>query len=159
MKQFLLPIFLLALFTAACGGTNKTTRPTTDRNKPTKNKQSVYFENSETLTPLLDQAAEEGKIVFLDFYTDWCLPCKLMDEDVFTDPGVADYFNDNFINYKVNAEKGNGVNLRVVFNVGVYPTLIFVDSRGRELVRREGAAYPTDLMALGNEALAKLQAN
>ena len=152
MKYFCLPL-VLTLFLAACGGAPKP-GPSIERPPSSPVASTVHFEDSETLSPLLDRAAAEGKIVFLDFYTDWCLPCKLMDEDVFTDPRVCQHFNDNFINYKVNAEVGNGVNLRVVFEVGVYPTLIFVDARGRELVRREGAAYSTDLLNLAAEAQA-----
>ena len=155
MKNLCL-LLLLALFLAACGGAPKL-GPSIERPPSSPAASTVQFEDSETLTPLLDRAAAEGKIVFLDFYTDWCLPCKLMDEDVFTDPQVYQHFNANFINYKVNAEVGNGVNLRVVFNVGVYPTLIFVDARGRELARREGAAYSTDLLNLAAEAQAAVE--
>lgn len=40
----------------------------------------------------LDQAKAaamaEGKPLFLDFYADWCIPCKRMDAEVFSDPEV-----------------------------------------------------------------------
>lgn len=152
MKKFLIPLLLLTLFCSACSSAQKGSKTSTTKTT-TKTKKGVHFQKSETLTALLDQAALENKVVFVDFYTSWCLPCKLMDEDVFSDSGVASYMNDNFISYKVNAEEGNGVNLKTVFEVVVYPTLLFLDSKGRVLVRKQGAAYPTELMELGEQAM------
>jgi thiol:disulfide interchange protein len=113
----------------------------------------VEFVNSEKLSPLLEMANDKDKIVFVDFYATWCLPCKMMDEDVFTDKNISQYFNKNFINYKVDGEKGNGANLALLYQITVYPTLLFLDGDGKVLVRKEGAAYHTELRALAEEAL------
>ena len=113
----------------------------------------VQFSNSETLTAVLDQALAEDKLVFLDFYTTWCLPCRLMDEEVFPNERVGDFMNENFISYKVDAEKGNGVNLAFVYEVNAYPTLLFLDAKGNVLEKKIGAAFHEELMDLGRRAL------
>ena len=118
--------------------------------------ESVKFTPSDKLTAVLEIAAGEEKLVFVDFYTTWCLPCKLMDEDVFTDKELSEFMNDNFINYKVDAEKGNGANLALLYQVNVFPTLLFLDKNGRVLVRKEGAAYPTELRDMAEEAMANV---
>lgn len=106
-----------------------------------------------TLSAALDRAGEEGKLVFVDFYTDWCLPCKLMDEDVFTDPAFGRFMNERFVSVKVDAEAGNGPKLAALYGVKAYPTLLWVDPSGRVCARREGAAFQTELRALSREAL------
>lgn len=119
----------------------------------------VYFQKSNTLSAILDLADKENKVVFVDMYTDWCLPCKNMDEYVFSDESLGDFMNENFINYKVNTEKGTGPNLRDLYAVAAYPTLLFLNSKGKVLVRKEGSVAQTELMALGNEALSLNVAN
>lgn len=110
------------------------------------------FVKSEKLTAVLDKADAEGKLVFLDVYTSWCLPCKMMDEDVFTDESTATVINKDFISYKVDAEKANGPDLALIYEIKSYPTLLFLDPRGRVLERKEGAAYHTELIALADSA-------
>ena len=115
---------------------------------------AVDFEPTDKLSAAIELAETEGKLVFLDFYTTWCLPCKLMDEEVFSDPAFGAYMNERFVSLKVDAEHGNGPNLAALFSVTSYPTLIFVDRRGRELTRREGSAAQRRLRHLAEEALA-----
>ena len=38
-------------------------------------------------------AKAENKLVFMDFYTDWCGPCKRMAREVFPQKKVGDYMN------------------------------------------------------------------
>ncbi len=144
MKKIMLFISL-SLFFLNCNSTKKVTAV-----------NGVNFTPSDNLTAVLDMAAGKDKLVFVDFYTTWCLPCKLMDEDVFSDKGIGELMNDNFINYKIDAEKGNGPNLALLYQVNVFPTLLFLDEKGRVLVRKEGAAYQTELRSLAEEAMANM---
>lgn len=118
-----------------------------------KPKYGVNWVTTTSLSEAIERAKEEDKLVFLDFYADWCTPCKMMDKDVFSDKPISQLFNDNFVNFKVNGEKGTGPNLAVMFGIQVYPTLIWVDQRGRVLVRKEGAAYHTELKRLARNAI------
>lgn len=120
-------------------------------------KTGVQFTQSETLSDVLDKATAENKLVFVDFYTTWCLPCKLMDQDVFPDRRLGEYMNENFVSYKVNAEQGNGINLATLYNIEGYPTLLFLDSKGNVLERKLGAAYQREMYSLGDAALSAVQ--
>jgi len=108
---------------------------------------------SSKLFPVLDKAEAQDKLVFVDFYTSWCLPCKMMDEDVFPDKALGDFFNKNFISYKVNTERSNGANIAALYGVHTYPTLLFLDAKGNVLERKEGAAYHTELRNMAERAL------
>lgn len=150
---------LLTLSVAACDSNRAVTdsgERTTKTNTPTKKKNTtlVDFVDSDKLRPLLERAERENKLVFIDFYTDWCTPCKIMDENVFRDRRFTDYLNKNFISYKVDAEKGNGTQLASIFGVQVYPTLLFVDKDGLVVERIDGSATQSKLRNAGNRALA-----
>lgn len=100
--------------------------------------QLMNYEIYPSLSEVLLKAEKEDKIVFIDMYADWCLPCKIMDEEVFNDQATADFMNANFINYKVNGERGEGPDLAMIYQVKGYPTHLFVDARGRVLERNLG---------------------
>ncbi|MEZ4948285.1 MAG: thioredoxin family protein [Saprospiraceae bacterium] len=114
---------------------------------------AINFVESERLMPVLDLAEAEQKMVFLDFYTDWCLPCKLMEDEVFTDKEIGDLMNQHFLSMKVNAEGENGRNLAAIFEIKAYPTLLFLDKKGNVLVKKVGAAFHTELKELVQQAI------
>ena len=80
-------------------------------------------------------ASQEGKQVFIDFYTDWCGPCKRMSRETFPKESVGEYMNKHFVNLKINAEKGEGVELAKKYNITAYPTFVVLDAKGNECGR------------------------
>jgi len=98
------------------------------------------------------QAKAEDKLIFVDVYTDWCGPCKRMDKEVFTDSKVADFFNENFINVKANAEK-KGKYYANRYGVRAYPTLLFLNHEGEVVKSISGGHSARGFYRLGEEAL------
>lgn len=93
--------------------------------------QGIQFDKSSSWSDILAKAAQEDKIIFVDAYTTWCGPCKMMDAKVFTDEGVGEFYNANFVNAKIDMEKGEGPALARQYGVRAYPTFLFIDSEGR----------------------------
>ena len=116
---------------------------------------AIDFKDAQNLTEVIDASILQEKLVFLDVYTDWCMPCKMMDEDVFSDQQIGDFFNEHFISYKVNAEKGKGPQIAELYQVPGYPTLLFLDHKGRVLVKKIGVAYQDELLNLAHTAIAR----
>jgi len=79
---------------------------------------------------LLAQAKKENKVIFIDAYTTWCGPCKMMAKKVFPLPEVGAVYNERYINAKIDMEKGEGPALAQRYGVMAYPTYLFVDGNG-----------------------------
>jgi uncharacterized protein YyaL (SSP411 family) len=54
---------------------------------------------------------KEPRKILIDVYTDWCKWCKVMDNDTYSNPVIADYLNKNFYPVKFNAEQKADVTL------------------------------------------------
>ena len=82
---------------------------------------------------LLTQAANENRPVMLDFYADWCPPCKELDEKVFTAPEVVKLSN-NFQNIRVDLTKRHPEQdlLLKRYQVRGVPTVLFFNGKGAE---------------------------
>lgn len=104
-------------------------------------------------TSALELAARENKLVFMDAYTTWCGPCRMMDRQTFKDPRVAEFFNASFVNVKMDMEKGEGPELARQYQVQAYPTLLFVDPAGQIVHRVAGFHNPEQFLELGQAAL------
>lgn len=46
----------------------------------------------------VEKAKAENKLIFVDFYTQWCGPCYNMAQNVFTLPVVGEFYNQTFVN-------------------------------------------------------------
>ncbi len=102
---------------------------------------------------LLRQANDENKLIFVDAYASWCGPCKAMDKKVFTDPEVVAFYDANFVNAKIDMEKGEGPQLATKYEVRAYPTLLFIDGHGEVVHRALGYHDADAFLELGKQAL------
>lgn len=92
------------------------------------------------------KAKAEGKMVFLDCYTSWCGPCKMMASKVFTTQEVGDFMNPKFVSIKIDMEKGEGPALAQKLQVNAYPTFVIFNGEGNEVGRFVGGGNAEDFM-------------
>ena len=101
----------------------------------------------------LEKARSENKMVFIDCFTEWCGPCKMLSTNVFTQAEVGELFNSRFVNLKIDMEKSEGVELAERFAVTAYPTLLMLDAEGNVQHRVVGYTEPAALIEHGRTAL------
>ena len=116
--------------------------------------QGIVFEHT-PWKDVMSKAKEEGKAMFVDSYATWCGPCKRMSKNVFTKSEVGDFFNENFINLKLDMEKEDGVSFGHKYPVSAYPTLYFLAGDGEIIHKEKGGKSVEKLLKLGELVLRK----
>lgn len=63
-----------------------------------------------TMNEALAAQQESPKKIFMDVYTTWCGPCKLLDRNTFSNKNVIKFINKNYYAVKFNGEGTEEVN-------------------------------------------------
>jgi thioredoxin-related protein len=105
--------------------------------------------------------------LFIDTYTDWCIWCKRLDQDTFSNPVIAEILSNKFYPVKFDAEgkkpvefhgksfindgkSGNAHQLAVALLQGQlsYPTVVFLDDKGQLITPVPGFRSPKEMEEL-----------
>ncbi len=114
--------------------------------------QGIKFEEG-NFAALKAKAKKENKLIFMDAYTTWCGPCKLMAKNTFTQDKVGQFYNANFINSKIDMEKGEGVDIAKQYEVRAYPSYLFINGDGELIHRALGYFEADDFIQAGKDAI------
>jgi len=121
-----------------------------------------------TLAEAREAQKKEPKKIFMDVYTDWCGPCKLLDKNTFQNPDVSRYISEHYYAVKFNAEgteeikyydqtytnpnhdpnrKGRNATHQFTQFLGVkgYPTMVFFSEEGDPIMPLVGYHKPKQI--------------
>lgn len=87
-------------------------------------------------------AAKENKLLFIDFYTTWCAPCKEVDELVFQNDSIQQILKKDYVFLRYNAENDTVFHLSKKHHVSSYPTGLVLNGSGYVVNRKYG--FPGD---------------
>lgn len=76
-----------------------------------------------TFNEAMELQKKNPKPIFMDVYTDWCGPCKMLDKNTFHDPKFVEYITKNYYAVKFNGEGTDVINYKgmVMTNPGHNP--------------------------------------
>lgn len=104
-------------------------------------KSSIKFSSS-SWNEVVKTAKEKKTAIFLFAATPSCRYCRQMEIEIFTKKEVADFYNSNFISYKINIDDGaEGELLAKRYGIVGFPTYMYFDKNG-ELLHQSGSAKP-----------------
>ena len=83
-----------------------------------------------TFDEALAKAKAEKKLVFVDCYTTWCGPCKMMTTKIFPMKEAGEFFNPRFVCVKFDMEQGEGKELKNKLGVRAYPSFFIIRPDG-----------------------------
>ena len=121
-----------------------------------------------SMNDALEAQKENPKKIFVDVYTDWCGPCKLMDKKTLQNKDVAKYISNNYYAVKFNAEGTEEVNYNDftytnpnynpdrkgrnsqhlfahALKITGYPSIVFFDETGKVIAPVVGYQSATQL--------------
>lgn len=113
--------------------------------------QGIDFKNI-PFEDALALAKTNDKLIFIDFHTEWCGPCKKLAKGPFKEQKNGEFYNKNFINLKLDAEK-EGKDAAQRYQVNAFPTLMFVNGDGEIVHKGVGVENGYDMIGFGKEAL------
>lgn len=96
----------------------------------------------------VDQARKSGKPIMVDFYTDWCGWCKVLDRETYTDAQVIKLADASFVSLKINAEK-EGTAQAKRYGITGFPTILFLDAAKLPAIGKEGDGKAGDGEVVG----------
>ncbi|HMQ10810.1 MAG TPA: thioredoxin fold domain-containing protein [Oligoflexia bacterium] len=81
--------------------------------------------------PAFTQAAIEKKPMIIEFFADWCLPCRQMEINTFSDKHVQETINQNYIALKVDASKSTSFSndMMSTYRINAFPSIILFDQK------------------------------
>src|ERR1700722_15045141 len=125
----------------------------------------IFFLHNVSWRDVIQKARDEHKYIFVDCYTTWCGPCKMMDREVYRKDSVGKFMNDQFVSIKLQMDStahdieeirnwyGIARDFERKYSVTSFPTFLFFDPHGIAVHKVIGAVNADKFIIIGQNAL------
>ena len=114
----------------------------------------------------LEKAKTEPKVIFVDMYADWCIPCRVMDKNVYMNPTVASILNKKFYPVKLDVDseapivcdRKKATAKKCFFEVwelNVLPSFVLIAPKGLSILTVADSMSPQEMQMLLDKFLEK----
>jgi thioredoxin-related protein len=149
----LLLLASLAIVGPSCARDETATEQATPSERQEKDLPTKWFAFDDGLA----KARTENKPIFVEFYAEWCIFCKKFEKETIKDQNVSKMLSENFVYARVDAENSesrvhyrgkslSNVELGQAFGINSYPSLVFLDSKGKPITMLSGFIPPHQFM-------------
>jgi thioredoxin-related protein len=127
--------------------------------------QGIKWTEQLTWDQIKEKARRERKFIFVDCYTTWCLPCKKMEQEVYSKATVSRLINDLFVPVKFQMDTTRTDDnevikryydsrfIRLNYKIDAYPTILFFNPYGEIVHKGVGAVNDSSFLILASNAL------
>lgn len=131
----IIQIILIVCFFFACNYKKDKTSTVQSNTETNKHNLTVVEQD---YAKAINIASKENKLLFIDFYTTWCAPCKKLDKLVFQNDSIKNVLGKDFVLLKYDAENDTIFHLSKKHHVSSYPTAIVLNQKGYVVNRKYG---------------------
>lgn len=122
--------------------------------------KGIDFVQHTSWEEIKSKAKSENKNILVDCFTSWCVPCKVMEREVFRTEEVGGQVNPNFVSLQLqfdidtlkNPENKNQYALSNMFHasykINGYPTVLFLDAEGHLLYQFSGLKNTVEFLKI-----------
>ncbi|WP_158085172.1 thioredoxin family protein [Niastella vici] len=125
----------------------------------------VKFVKGLTWKEVLKKAKKEHKYIFIDCFTTWCGPCKLMENEIFPKKEVGDFYNRNFLSVRCQMDKTDkdedavkiwykdAERIKTEYGMPAFPTYLYFSPEGKLVYRDVGYKDVNDMISIAKNAV------
>ncbi len=114
-----------------------------------ENSQLIQFFDG-TFDQVMNLAHKESRCVFVHTTSRHCSSCTSLAQQLFRDNQVANYYNSNFINYKLDLDDLRYDNFARIHELGHHPVMLYLNPKGHIVKKESGITNVGDFIQAGD---------
>lgn len=87
---------------------------------------------------IFEKARKQGKFILIDFYADWCYPCKKMEKTTLRNPEIVEMINKNYIPCKIDTDKNRSNPIYKEYKPNFIPSFMILSPYDQPIMRTTG---------------------